>query len=143
MRVASVYQGLPFKAKVESTSPLVSGDWAYLENSNKTETKTAVPEKKSHWLRNTIITALAIAAIGYGLIKGRQSESISRVMNAGYENLTSKMDKFKYGIGKLGDYAGIAYEKTIGKIVNYVRSKLPKAAEVAADAAESVAEATA
>ena len=142
MRVASVNQGLPFKAKVESSSPLVSGNWAYLENNNKTETPAAAPEKKSHWLRNTIITALAVAAIGYGLIKGRQSESISRVMNAGYENLTTKMDKFKYGIGKLGDYAGAIYNKTIGKVVNYIKGKLPKAAEAAADAAESAAEAT-
>ena len=135
MRVASVNQGLPFKAKVESSSPLVSGNWPYLENGNKTETPAATTGKKSHWLRNTIITALAIGVIGYGLIKGRQSDSISRVMNAGYENLTSKMDKFKYGIGKLGDYAGIAYEKTIGKVVNYIKAKLPKAAAEGTEAA--------
>ena len=137
MRVSAVKQGLPFKAKVESSSPLVSGNWAYLENNNKTEAPTTTPQKKSHWLRNTIITALAVAAIGYGLIKGRQSESISRVMNAGYENLTTKMDKFKYGIGKLGDYAGAIYNKTIGKVVKYVQSKLPKAAEAAAEGAEA------
>lgn len=138
MRVSSVKQGLPFKAKVESSSPLVSGNWPYLENGNKTETPTTTaPGKKSHWLRNTIITALAIGAIGYGLIKGRKSDAISKIMDKGYENLTTKMDKFKYGIGKLGDYAGAIYNKTIGKVVNYIKSKLPKAAEAAAEGAEA------
>ena len=134
MQVSSVNQGLPFKAaQVKSSSPLVSGDWLYLENGNKGGKTDTPAKKKSHWLRNTLIAAAAIALVSYGLIKGRQSEAISRVMDAGYENLTSKTDKLKYCVGKLGDWVGAAYNKTIGKVVNFVKDKLPHAASGAPD----------
>ena len=122
MRVSSVNQGLPFKAQVNSASPLVSGDWAFLEVPDAK--KDVTPEKKeSHWFRNSIITIAALALIGYGLIKGRNSEAIDKVMKSGYENLTSFGEKFKYGIGKLGDYAKTAYDCTIGKLVSRFASK--------------------
>ncbi len=119
MRVSSVNAGLPFKAKVESTNPLISGDWKFVqdpsENGIPQNGGQPAPKKESHWFRNTIITLAVLGLACYGLVKGKNTEAVQKVMQNGASTFTEKLLK---GIGVAGDYIQRGY--------NAVVSRLPK-----------------
>ena len=120
MQISSVnsMNGLPFKAQVESTSPLVSGNWSYLQ---KPEVQTQqAPQKKSSFMKKLLYTIGAVAVIGAALVGLRNTNAIKTVMSntnslAEAETLGQKA---KYIVGKGGDWAKAAYDYAATRITN-------------------------
>lgn len=122
MEVTRINCGLPaFKAlNVNSTSPLVSGNWQYTTAPNDNSGNTAKPKKKSSFLKKALITAAVALVAAFALAKARGMESINAVMEKGsFKELTSFGDKVKYVIGKAGDGVIYAYKNTIGRLLGH------------------------
>ena len=116
MQVTSVGANPAFKARVESPSPLVNGDWKFITNTP--ENAQPVQKKESHWLRNTIITIAAIAALTGIFIGVRNTEAVKRVMNSnlGFGSQEGFGNKALWVLGKIGDGAKWLKDVTWGNI---------------------------
>ena len=117
MKVSAFNSVQAFKAaKVESPSPLVSGDWQFVKDPAKAAV-TNEPKKESHWLRNTLLWVVGIAAATAALVGIRNTKAVSEVMNAGgFKAQKGIGKKFLYGVGKLGDAAKWLKAKTWDKV---------------------------
>lgn len=147
MQVSSINQNMAFRAKVDSPSPLVSGEWAFI--TDKPSQTSEAPKKKSHWLRNTLITIGAIAVATAAFVGLRNTEAIKKVMETGgFKAQEGIGKKALWCLGKVGDGAVWLKNATWGNVVkgwNKLFKKAP-AAEVPvppAPAAPGVADATA
>ena len=124
MEVSRINCGVPFKAQVESQSPLVSGNWAYLSDNGTAQDNFAPQKKKSGFWKKALIAAAAVVAVGIALAQTRKLSSIDAVMKKGsFKELQGFGEKVKYVIGKGGDYANKAYDCTIGKLLGMFKGK--------------------
>ncbi len=124
MEVTGINCGVPFKAQVESQSPLVSGNWAYLSNQGTSADSFAPQKKKSGFWKKALIAAAAVVAVGIALAQTRKLSSIDAVMKKGsFKEVQGFGDKVKYVIGKGGDYAKSAYDCTLGKLFGLFKKK--------------------
>ena len=120
-----------FKARVESPSPLVSGDWQFItEDSGKNS--QAEPKKESKWLRNSLIGAAAVAVVAIALALLGKTDKISGILNTegGFKSVNGLGNKVLYGIGKAGQWVSTQW----GKVVNLFSTKAVEAAEEAGGA---------
>lgn len=118
MQINGINSAIPFKAQVESTSPLVSGNWAFLQEPQSTQNPQNTPtvnKPKSHWFRNTVLTLVAIAAIGGALIYGKNTDAVKKAIEAG--DAATFGQKILKGIGKAGDWAQAAFNGIKGIFV--------------------------
>lgn len=114
MQVQKTCAGLPFKAQVESSNPLISGDWRYLHEPSSNQNQT-VPQKESHWFRNTILTLAVLGLAAWGLIKGKNSEAVQNIINKEATTVKDKVLKFLGGsVNKLGGWAEAGWSKLTG-----------------------------
>ena len=52
MRISSIANTTNFRARIDSQTPLVSGNWDYLENPNKPAQVQNEPKKGSFWSKD-------------------------------------------------------------------------------------------
>ena len=115
---------VPFRAQVDSPSPLVSGNWAYLV---KPEAQQNVPQQKSgggFWKKALLWTA-AVAAVAGALVYAKNTESVKTVLDkaGSFKAAETIADKCKYIIGKGGQYVQSAWDATGGKLVGMIFKK--------------------
>ena len=123
MQVSSVNSVAFRAAKVESPSPLVSGEWRFV--SDKTDSPAAaIPKKESHWFRNTLLWIVGIAAATAALVGLRKTNAINKVMEAGgFKAQEGIGKKCLYCVGKLGDAAKWLKGKTWDKVAKLFKPK--------------------
>ena len=115
MQVSSVNSAAFRAAKVDSPSPLVSGDWKFV--TDKTTQTPEQPKEESHWFRKTLYWIAGIAIATAALVGIRNTKAIKNVMDAGSFSAQKGLGKkFLYGVGKLGDYANWLKSKTWDKV---------------------------
>ena len=141
MQVSAVNSAAFRAAKVESPSPLVSGDWQFISDK---PSKATTPKKESHWLRNTIFWIAGIAVATAAFVKLRNTKSIQAVMdsNVGFKGQEGIGKKALWCLGKVGDGAYWLKGKTWDKIAGIFSKAKTAAADVTEEAAETVTEAT-
>ena len=144
MQVSSINSMAAFKARVESASPLVNGDWMFIQD-KPVQPASVAPKKKSHWLRNTLIAVGTVIAATAAFVGLRNTHAIKTVMNAGgFGAQESFGKKALWCVGKVGDGAVWLKNATWGNLVkgwNKLFKKAP-AAEVPAPPAPPAPPAT-
>lgn len=111
MRVSGICAGLPFKAQVESTNPLINGNWAYLQDPSAQGKAENGEKKESHWFRNTILTLIVLGLAAWGFAKGANTETVKNLMSKEGGTLKEKALKF---VGKIGGYVNQGWDKVKG-----------------------------
>ena len=111
MRVSGIYAGLPFKAQVESTNPLINGNWQYLQDPSVQNSQTTAPQKESHWFRNTVITLAVLGLAAWGLVKGKNSEKVQNILAQSADTFKGKVCK---GIDTVGGWVESGWSRLKG-----------------------------
>lgn len=118
-----------FKARVESPSPLVGGDWQYI--TDKSAQNNAIkPKKKGSLLKKVLIAVGALAVATAAFVGIRKLDAIKTVMEkGGFAQLETLGDKAKWVIGKIGDGANWLKGMTWDKVAKLFTKNANKVAE--------------